>query len=103
MHKALFGLYYKSVSCKIRTICNFCLNTVKIDDGTNVGYRQSRSFPGFQEHLEQDESGVCPQMRLATSKRSFNESYPLSILRSSPDTCVNLICIGTSEESSHWK
>lgn len=75
--------------------CKERLTTVRMSD-TNM----SRSFPGFQEHLDQDESGVCPQMRLAASERGFNESYPLSISRSSPDTCVNLICTGTSDEFS---
>lgn len=60
----------------------------------------SWSFPGFQEHLDQDKSGARPQMRLAASERSFNESYPLSISHSSPDTCVNLIRAGTSDEFS---
>lgn len=55
----------------------------------------------FQDsrHPGQSESELLrPQMRLATSERSFNESYPRSFLRTGSDTCVNLICVGTSDE-----
>lgn len=54
--------------------------------------------PEFSRISVQDKSGVHPQMRLAASERSFNESYPRSFSRSCPDTCVNLIYAGTSDE-----
>lgn len=54
--------------------------------------------PEFSRIPGQNESGVHPQMRLAASERSFNESYPRLFSRSGPDTCVNLIYAETSDE-----
>lgn len=58
----------------------------------------SSYVPEFSRIPEQDERGVHPQMRLATSERSFNESYSRAFSCNGSDTCVNLIYAGTSDE-----
>lgn len=40
----------------------------------------SMEFSRFQGHAEQVESEVHPQMRLAATERSFNESYPRALV-----------------------